>query len=1076
MTEKFFLNENVFETFYDDEVVSEYYLSYNKIIQLILKINNLQEILDYDKNIGTEINQFINTISKNYNTIKRDIANDVFLYIFLPDEILDPISVCLEIALLLKKNLFKIKKIIGEKKGPNFNSLVYIFPLNKDSLVKETISKEDEDYLNYLMRYCMNYSTIILHQEIARAAVLNFFVDPIKGEDNKIFYLSGKKEASYLNEISRKQIDYKIINRKSELNSIKEILNKVNKDCQNHGLINESASYAQVIGVKSKPGMGKSTLINEFLAHIKEDYTGDYYVNCSINRKCVGPYHPFISMLRNFFNIQQTGIEKKEAIDKINKKISQLNSNLDASEEKDLKKAANEILYLLGYKPVSIQRRTQDETFEENLKLVFQNFFSNFIKGNYERDKRPILIIFEDIHMYHKLSLNILQFLIRDFCIVTPIIFILTYQTNFDVSDLLQQPVKEITLKSFNSEFCKQMLKSYLPGVNFPNKVVAEIYKSSLGHPFFIKEHIHTLLDRHIIAYKNNNWEVEPHIMDIVFPNFLFAIIVERISLLDNELKQVLFAASIIGMYFSLEILKKIIDEKNDFENKLNNLITFKILEKSDIEYFFKHIYYHRATLSLIPANVKKELHLKIANVLISEYEKQCFHQELTIIAHLLKAERYEKSLPFLITKCKKTIQEKDYDRGLFLIKKGLSLTQMMPVHRSKIDFEFELNLLHSIILNLQAQYGEELALLEKMEAGTKDSEKLGRVYLQKSYHYLRLEKFSNSTGFSEKSEIEFNNTKIQNGIIESLYIQAKSLRKQWKLQEALQIQEKAFTLVKEENPFHYLFLIEKSIYFLLIENYQQALTIITSAIKQYWYKISRSIELKCMLLSATCYLKLGELENSENILKTAQLLVGFNIGEKNNFYFNYLYGCLLLSKGELKSAGYYLRTAYEIANYLDNDNLLMLPLLVELDFHLAKEKKYEISNLINKLLTVDIEKINENLLYEYKRIFLLNSIYSSKQDDLENSITEFRTILSKVDTYPDTELYFYAYYKFLDKNQLLKQKPNDYLERAHEILQRKLHKLTKIQKESIITYHGWYQEIIDEYKKSNDSKYKEKT
>jgi predicted ATPase len=93
-----------------------------------------------------------------------------------------------------------------------------------------------------------------------------------------------------------------------------------------------------------------------------------------------------------------------------------------------------------------------------------------------------------------------------------------------------------------------------------PERVRVLILKKAEGNPFFIEEVIRMLIERGVIAYRNETWVVGAKIEELEIPDNLQGLLLARIDRLPAEARHTLLVASVIGRNFPVKVLAQVLE------------------------------------------------------------------------------------------------------------------------------------------------------------------------------------------------------------------------------------------------------------------------------------------------------------------------------------------------------------------------------------------------------------------------------------------------------------------------------------------------------------------------------------
>jgi hypothetical protein len=135
-------------------------------------------------------------------------------------------------------------------------------------------------------------------------------------------------------------------------------------------------------------------------------------------------------------------------------------------------------------------------------------------------------------------------------------------------------------------------------------------------------------------------------------PETIHGIIMARIDRIQDNIKEVLFSASVIGREFSRPLLEEVMERRKEVNLDLTELKALElILEKDEAheaEYLFKHYLIQEVAYNTILLNKRKELHGAIAKAIEELYPDRLMEFYELLAFHYEKAEMWDKAAEYL--------------------------------------------------------------------------------------------------------------------------------------------------------------------------------------------------------------------------------------------------------------------------------------------------------------------------------------------------------------------------------------------------------------------------------------------
>ena len=140
-----------------------------------------------------------------------------------------------------------------------------------------------------------------------------------------------------------------------------------------------------------------------------------------------------------------------------------------------------------------------------------------------------------------------------------------------------------------------RLIRNLLAIDDLPARVERSILAKAEGNPFFVEEVTRSLIDAGAVARdpKSGRWRATAAIGAIQIPDTVQGVIIARIDRLDEEVRQVLRVASVVGRSFLYRLLQAVSDVGMGLDDDLAALQRGDLIrERShlpELEYMFKH-------------------------------------------------------------------------------------------------------------------------------------------------------------------------------------------------------------------------------------------------------------------------------------------------------------------------------------------------------------------------------------------------------------------------------------------------------------------------------------------------------
>ncbi len=382
----------------------------------------------------------------------------------------------------------------------------------------------------------------------------------------------------------------------------------------------------QVVGIEGEAGVGKSRLLLELVNQLPEAGFSYLEGRCLRYGESV-IYMPILEILRSYFGIKKD--DNDSIINRrINEKIAALDEHLAG-----------------GIAPLRelLTQNSGDESYEaldprQKREKTFEALRELFIT---ESRKKPLILVFEDVHWIDKTSEEFLDYLIG-WIAKTRIMLVILYRSEYLHPWGSKSYYTKIGLTQLRSTSSAQMLTALLGNGPISSEIKALILNRSSGNPLFMEEFTYGLLESDSIQRQGRQFVLTKRASDIQLPDTIQGIIAARLDRLDDSLKYIMQVASVIGREFTFRILQAITGMQDEIKSRLHHLQGLELIyEKSlfpDLEYIFKHALTQEVAYNSLLQKRRKAIHKNIAQAM-----EELFGDKLEAFVEII-AYHYSKS------------------------------------------------------------------------------------------------------------------------------------------------------------------------------------------------------------------------------------------------------------------------------------------------------------------------------------------------------------------------------------------------------------------------------------------------
>jgi len=441
----------------------------------------------------------------------------------------------------------------------------------------------------------------------------------------------------------------------------------------------------RLVLLTGEAGIGKSRLTREFIKNI-EQYSPTVLEGHSLTYRRTVSYWMFMDLLRNYLGTTQStpGFQTHERL--VTKMYDRLGNQ-----------AINVIPYLEYILAIEhSETEAADRRMHLDAAQLRQQIFlavKELILA--EANRRPMVLILEDLHWADEASLDLFEYLV-DRIQNVPILFLVISRTIQEeklkviisqVEERIGDRFTSIELQNLSIDECEQLLSALLAVSELPPHLRNQLLHKSAGIPFFLEELIRMLIDDQVIRREESGWRYlsEQGSYELGVPENINALILARFDRLNEEQRRVLRCASVIGKEFNLPTIAEAIElkDKTALHTTIDILVQKGFIIKkpggSDTECLFRHVLTCDAVYDTLLHRDKRELHLKVGEAIEKLNGDQFGAQVELLASHFIRSDRLDKALYYLTLAGQKAAQDYANQQASSHYEEALKLLSSVP-------------------------------------------------------------------------------------------------------------------------------------------------------------------------------------------------------------------------------------------------------------------------------------------------------------------------------------------------------------------------------------------------------------
>ena len=276
--------------------------------------------------------------------------------------------------------------------------------------------------------------------------------------------------------------------------------------------------------------------------------------------------------------------------------------------------------------------------------------------------RRPTVVVFEDIHWLDGSTALLIEHLlplVNDVGILFCLVSRPEAETAYTrLRELLHAEyagrLTDIALEPLSPDDSGLLIRNLTRLDELPPRLKDTITEKAEGNPFYVEEVVRSLIDQGGLVRDpaTGHYQLTDKATHISIPDTLHGVIMARIDRLDEDLKQVLRLASVVGRSFFYRVLASIAEAERELDQSLADLETRELIREKarapELEYIFKHALVQEATYESILLGRRKEIHRQVAATIETLFPDRLEEFYSLLAYHYSKAEDWEKAQEYL--------------------------------------------------------------------------------------------------------------------------------------------------------------------------------------------------------------------------------------------------------------------------------------------------------------------------------------------------------------------------------------------------------------------------------------------
>ncbi|MGO8918596.1 MAG: AAA family ATPase [Stellaceae bacterium] len=309
--------------------------------------------------------------------------------------------------------------------------------------------------------------------------------------------------------------------------------------------------------------------------------------------------------------------------------------------------------------------------------------------------RRPMLVVFEDLHWMDATSLELLGVLIERVARLR-VLLVITARPEFSLPWPSHAHVTTMTLSRLNRSDAAALALGAAGGKHLPDAVLGQILARTDGVPLFIEELTKAVLESGLVQEREEAYVLESSFPAVAIPTTLHDTLMARLDRFGG-VREVAQVGAAIGREFSSDVLRAVSGlPAKIIEERLEKLVQSELLSRRgdgpDGLYAFKHALIRDAAYSTLLRGQRQDLHARIATVLEERFPGLAEQQPELLGHHCSEAGLIEKAVAYWGKAGRKSAAHHAKVEAVVHFRRALALLASLPRtldrQRQELDLE----------------------------------------------------------------------------------------------------------------------------------------------------------------------------------------------------------------------------------------------------------------------------------------------------------------------------------------------------------------------------------------------------
>ncbi|MFC1999000.1 tetratricopeptide repeat protein [Chloroflexota bacterium] len=463
------------------------------------------------------------------------------------------------------------------------------------------------------------------------------------------------------------------------------------------------SSNGQILSITGAAGIGKTSLRQE-LESIWKQRGGLVYATDCLSYGSDAPYLPWINLLNSFFEIKERDDHEKRK-KAIEDKMINLNPELA-----DWTAIVGNLLSVYIEESDLVKSLSPELRHQRLLNVILDIVQS-------QSKKAPLLLVFDDLHWGDISSVALINYLAGN---ITnhPLIICVTYRRDEGFAPDFTEQVNhtEIALEDLSHESVLDIVKSIVNAEELPDQLCQLVTAKVQGNPLYTEEIVQSLIDSEYLKLDSDTgqYRLVGNLEQVDIPDTIQGVIMARLDRLEEETRNIVRVASVLGRLFNYDVLMDIYPRNvvaDEMTNRLNSLVDLGLVALGKVdpwpEYSFKNTLTQEVSYESLPFAQRRQLHHKVGEYFESRYGSRIEEHYELLYYHYGRTKDHWKGLEYSVKAGDKAKRMFANEEAIRYSQRALQLAGELPHSAESVASRVQENL--GDIYELTGQYDKSL-------------------------------------------------------------------------------------------------------------------------------------------------------------------------------------------------------------------------------------------------------------------------------------------------------------------------------------------------------------------------------